>query len=294
MQTVLIANPSARMVGSAVPIEEVVACLTGSGLHVEARLTEKVGDATTFAREAVAAGISRVIVAGGDGTTNEVIQGLAGSDTELAIVPLGTGNIIARYAGLDERTLATSCYVAAQGIVREVDLGRMDQRYFLAIAGAGLDAQITLNLDPWWKQRIGKIAYMAEFVRSMLAQDPLFFRVKTEDQTIEGPMWGVLICNMNEYTWRIHPAPGVREDDGLLDVVLIHRQGFLDFMDLAARMLFSGETAAGHPTATVIRVGAMEIEAEPPAPWQVEGDPHGFTPVSVSVAPRALRLVVSP
>ena len=106
-------------------------------------------------------------------------------------------------------------------------------------------------------------------------------------------MWGVLICNTDEFTWRIRLAPDVRDDDGLLDMMLIHRQGYLDLMDLAARMFFAGEAAKGHPTATVIRAASMQIEAQPPVPWQVEGDPQGLTPVEVAIAPRSLRLVMS-
>lgn len=293
MQATLIANPAARLVKNVVSLDNVVRCLEDSGLELEVHQTNEPGDARRFAAEAVAAGVPRVIAAGGDGTINEVIQSLAATGTELAIVPLGTGNVIARYAGLDDRNYAASCDVAAAGRVVAIDLGLMDKRYFLAVAGVGIDAQVTLNLDPWWKQRVGKIAFVTEFFRSMLMQEPSVFRVTVDDQTIEGPMWGVLICNTNEYTWRLRPAPDVREDDGLLDIVFIHRQGFLDFLDLAARMFLSGETAAGHPTATVIRAGSMHIESNPSLPWQVDGDPLGMTPVSVSVLPKGLKLVVS-
>lgn len=293
MQATLIANPAARLVESVVSLDDVARCLRGSGLELDVRETSEPGDAGRFAAEAVAAGVPRVIAAGGDGTINEVIQSLANTATELAIVPLGTGNVIARYAGLDDRHYVASCDVAAAGKVVAIDLGMMDGRYFLATAGAGIDAQVALNLDPWWKQRLGKIAFVTEFFRSMLMQEPSVFTVQIDDQEIEGPMWGVLICNTNEFTWRVRPAPDVREDDGLLDVVFIHRQGFLDFLDLAVRMFFTGETAAGHPTATVVRAGKMHIESKPPVPWQVEGEPLGMTPVSVQVVPKGLKLVVS-
>ena len=293
MKALLVANPAARLVESPVPIDSIVQCLRGSGLEVEVRLTEKAGDASAFAREAVAAGLGRVVAAGGDGTINEVIQSLARTDTELAIIPLGTGNVIARAIGLDDRDHVASCEVAARGAVRQIDLGVMGGRYFAALAGAGIDAQVTQNLDPWWKQRLGKIAFVSEFFRSIMLQEPHIFRIELDGRVIEGPMWGVLICNTNEYTWRIQLAPDVRDDDGLLDVVIIHRHGFLDLVDLMARMFFSGETAVGHPTATVVRAGQMRLEAEPPVPWQVEGDSLGLTPVEVHVVPRSLRLVVA-
>lgn len=290
---VVIANPAARLVGNVIPVDEIGRCLHISGLQFEVHLTEKAGDAERLAREAVASGARRVVAAGGDGTINEVLQSLARTDVELAIVPLGTGNVIARSIGLEERDLLSSCQTAARECVKLIDLGLMGGRYFAATAGAGIDAQVAINLDPWWKQRIGKVAFMTEFVRSILIQDPHVFRLSLDGKSIEGPMWGVLITNTNEYTWRLRPVPDPREDDGLLDVVLIHRQGFMDLMDLAMRMFVSGETAAGHPTASVTRVGRMEIDATPPVPWQVEGDPHGMTPVAVEVVPKALRLVTT-
>lgn len=290
-RAVLIANPAARLVETHVSVDRLTACLQSTGLQVEVRVTQQAGDARRMAAEAVQAGVRRVVAAGGDGTINEVVQSLAGTETELAIVPLGTGNVFARSIGLDERNLAESCQIAAAGAVRQIDLGLMGGRYFAATAGAGIDAQIAMNLDPGWKQRIGKVAFVSEFFRSTLIQEPHVFRLTMDGRTIEGPMWGVLICNTNDYTWRIRPVPDTREDDGLLDVVLMHRHGFLDFLDLVARMFFSGETAVGHPTASVMRVGRMDIDATPPVPWQVEGDVQGMTPVSVQVVPKALRLV---
>lgn len=293
MKTVLIANPAARLVESAVSTDRIAACLHSAGLAVEMRLTEKAGDAQRFAREAVQAGARRVVAAGGDGTLNEVIQSLAGTDTELAVVPLGTGNVLARYLGLDDHELETACRVAARGRLQQIDLGVMGGRYFAATAGAGIDAQVTQNLDPWWKQQAGKLAFVGEFLRSILLQEPHVFRIAIEGRIIEAPMWGVLICNTNEYTWRLRFSPDARPDDGLLDIVMIHRQGFLDLMDLAARMFFAHESAEGHPTATVLRAGELHIEAAPPVPWQTEGDPQGMTPVQVRVVPQALRLVTA-
>ena len=293
-RAVVIANPAARLVETHVSIERITECLQQSGLQVEVHLTEQAGDGQRLAAEAVQAGVKRVVAAGGDGTINEVIQSLAGTSTELAIVPLGTGNVFARSIGLDERHLADSCQIAAGGQVRTIDLGLMGGRYFAATAGAGIDAQVALNLDPGWKQRIGKVAFVPELLRTILIEDPHVLRLTMDGRTIEGPMWGVLICNTNEYTWRIHPVPDSREDDGLLDVVVLHRHGFLDFLDLVGRMFFSGETAVGHPTASIMRVGHMEMEATPPMPWQVEGEPLGMTPVAVQVMPGALRLVTAP
>lgn len=292
MDTLLIANPQARRVGEGVSVESLAQCLQVQGLAVEARLSQTPDEGEQLAREAVQRGVQRVVVAGGDGTINRVLQGLAGSAVELAIIPLGTGNILAHHLGLRENDLDYACRVAATGQVRTIDLGRLDDHYFVVTAGAGLDAEISLGVDPFWKRRVGKLAFMTEFLRAMVQQEPHIYTVRLGDREIKGPMWGLMICNTNTYSWRIRPAPQAREDDGLLDVVFIHRQGFLDLLDLATRMFFEGETAEGHPTATVLRVGEMYLSSDPPVPWQIDGEVMGQTPVRVQAVPGALRLVV--
>lgn len=292
MNTLLIANPQARRVGEGVSVESLAQCLQAQGLAVEARLSQAPDEGEQLAREAVQRGVQRVVVAGGDGTINRVLQGLAGSAVELAIIPLGTGNILAHHLGLRENDLEYACRVAATGQVRTIDLGRLDDHYFVVTAGAGLDAEISLGVDPFWKRRVGKLAFMTEFLRAMVQQEPHIYTVRFGDREIKGPMWGLMICNTNTYSWRIRPAPQAREDDGLLDVVFIHRHGFLDLLDLATRLFFEGETAEGHPTATVLRIGEMHLSSDPPVPWQIEGEVMGQTPVTVRVVPGALRLVV--
>jgi diacylglycerol kinase (ATP) len=139
---------------------------------------------------------------------------------------------------------------------------------------------------------VGRLAFCGEFFRTVISTEPRAFRIEADGELIAGPMWGVLIGNTNEYTWRMRLSAEAREDDGLLDAVLLHRTGFLDLMDLTARMFIEGESAEGHPNATVLRLGHLTIAADPPAPWQVEGDVGGMTPVDVQVVPGALRLVM--
>lgn len=294
MRAVLIANPAARRIGNEVPATLLLAWLREFGLDAELELTATPEDGERLAREAAAAGLPRVVAAGGDGTINAVLQGLAGTATELALLPLGTGNVMAHSLGLDERNLRHCCEVAARGPVRRIDLGRLNDRYFASMAGVGLDAEIALNLDPWWKQQVGRLAFCGEFFRTLLLNEPRVFRVQIGDEVIEGPMWGVMIGNTNEYTWRVRLSPEAREDDGLLDALFIHRGNFLDMVDLAVRVFFGGEMPEGHPNATVMRVAEMTIESDPPAAWQIEGDVLGQTPVHVQVVPGALKLVAPP
>lgn len=291
MSFVFIVNPGARRVDDEVSVESLEEMLGTLAPGLVVRRTEKAGDAMRFARQAVQDGCRRVMVGGGDGTVNEVIQGLAQSSTAMAVIPLGTGNVLARNIGLDEEDLEAACRIAVEGTVRQIDLGRMDDRFFAAMAGVGLDAEVARNLDPWWKKQVGKIAFLGEFMKRIIIEEPREYKIRLDDREIKGQLWGILIANTTEYTWRVQPSAHARPDDGLLDAVFIHRVGFIELMDLAARMFFSGETAEGHPTASVMRVRKMTIHTASPVAWQTDGEVLGKTPVRVAVVPGALRLV---
>src|SRR6266568_1670274 len=123
-------------------IEELVASLRGAGWRIELRLTQAAGDALNIAREAVEEKVDIVIAAGGDGTINEVIQELVGSETALGVLPLGTVNVWAREMHIP-LNIAGARDVLVHGQTRHVDLGRAKGRYFLLMAGVGLDGELT-------------------------------------------------------------------------------------------------------------------------------------------------------
>jgi len=156
----LISNPkTGRYASRRRPVEELAAQLESLGVKVDVRLTQGPGDATEIAARAARNGSSDVIVAGGDGTINEAIQGLAGTKARLAIIPRGTGNVLARELGLpldDEQALR----IAAQGKSRQIYLGLAidentnESRYFILMAGIGLDASVVKRVQPSLKKRI--------------------------------------------------------------------------------------------------------------------------------------------
>ena len=143
----MIANPtSGSYVHHAHQLEENIAFLRQQQWQVDLRLTEEAGDATRLAREAAAEHSDVVIAAGGDGTINEVIQGLAGTETALGVLPLGTVNVWACEMAIPlDGTGAVD--VLVHGKIRCIDLGRMNERYFLLMAGIGLDGEVTSAVE---------------------------------------------------------------------------------------------------------------------------------------------------
>jgi len=290
--TLLIANPVSGQAAAARSRERLPWLLAEAGLPPTVHITSGPGDATQAARDAVVAGFERVVVAGGDGTTNEVVQGLAGSHTPLGLVPLGTGNVLARQLGLGVDDPEGACRVIAANKQRPVDLGAANGRHFVLMAGAGIDGEVAAQVQGFWKDRLGMWAFVGEFAAQALAHsEQHMFRVVVDGQALERRMWSVLVCNAAQYAWRLSFAPAAQMDDGLLHVVMFHHPGRFQLLSsVVGEWLRGGGTEIPH--VTQFRGRQVEVHADPPAKWQADGETGGTTPVRLEVAHLALTLIV--
>src|SRR5215471_565143 len=156
----IIANPtSGSYTHHAAHLAEVVAFLQQHGWNVALRLTEAAGDARRLAREAVKQQAEVVIAAGGDGTINEVIQELAGTQTALGVLPIGTVNDWAREIGIPLEVKGARA-ILVHGRTRHIDLGCVNEHYFLLMAGIGLDGAITHTVERHPLKRLGVVGYL--------------------------------------------------------------------------------------------------------------------------------------
>ncbi|MBP8953267.1 MAG: diacylglycerol kinase family lipid kinase [Armatimonadetes bacterium] len=294
-RAIIIANPAARGIAHRPgAIGEVADRLRGDGIDTEVILTTGPGHATSAARQAAGQGLDLVVVAGGDGTINEAVQGLAGTDTALGIVPLGTGNVLAWYMGLEREDIPGACRVITQGARREIDLGRLNGRYFINMAGIGLDAQVAADVDPTMKRSMGRLGFMWQFIVTLVIRRPWPFDVRVDNQHVSGRLWSVIICNTPVYTWRVSMAKSAHPADGLLDIVLVHKCARGQLLEDLSAMFLHSSSAADSEHMQVIRGRHLEVRSLPDAPWQVEGEVGGKTPVVCDVAPLALKLAVPP
>ena len=160
VRTALIFNPAARRMqaGRARFVQEVLAGLASEGLKVDVMATCGPGDATRLARGVISGGCDAVIVCGGDGTVNEVVGGLAGSPVPLLVIPGGTSNVLAREIGLP-RLLSDCVALLRRGAIRRIPLGRAGERYFVLMAGIGVDAGIVAASSSLLKRYIGEGAF---------------------------------------------------------------------------------------------------------------------------------------
>lgn len=300
MKAHLIYNPTAGPRDVQRGLKHVRSYLRRRGWSVELQLTEKPGDATTLARAAAQASCDVVVVAGGDGTVNEAVNGLVGTQTALGVLPVGAGNMWAKQLGIPTSTLTHPLRLReaaaglAEGSIRSVDVGQVNDRYFLCWAGIGLDAQITTEMEPRQRRtkRLGVLPYAIAAV--MVARDfqGVRTRVSLNGSVVRGRTLLILVSNIQQYIGMLHVAREARMDDGLLDVFVFKGLGF----QYAVRHLLKIISRRYLQDPRIVHRQARHIEVwtEWAIPVQVDGDPIGTTPVTLKVVPGALRVLVPP
>jgi diacylglycerol kinase (ATP) len=287
----LILNPTAGGVRRGI-VDVIVRLLAGEGLRPTVHLTRGPKDAKAAAERGVAEGFKRIAVAGGDGTVGEVVAGIAGTKTAMGLIPLGTGNALGRELHLPLHDLPLACHIVAQGRTRKMDIGVCNDTPFAIMCGVGFDAEVGLGAEQGgWKKRLGRWAFVGQFVQELYTQRPHDFRVTVDGETIEARLWCVVVCNGSQYSWRLRFAREGRIDDGRLRVVLFEQEGRTQLLSEIAQHWWSRGTSEV-PGARCLVGSSVRVEADPPARWQADGDVRGLSPVDIGVRPKALRLIV--
>jgi diacylglycerol kinase (ATP) len=289
-EAVLIINPAAHNVPSLKRIWEAEDWLREHGWTFRWEQTTAAGQATRFAARAARAGVPLVIACGGDGTLNEVANGLAGTDTAMGALPFGTSNIWARETKISRKP-AEAMMQMATGEIRVIDLGKAGDRYFLLFAGFGIDAEVTAGVSLSIKQRVGAAAYGLSAAREVARwrPRPTVVRLDGEEHHINVLM--AFAGNTRMYAGLTKITPKAVVDDGLLDVCIYQGSGRVDIATHALRTI----TQRHRQAQNVIykRVKRMEFEwGAKSLPVQVDGDALKERPNFVEVVPGAIKVVV--
>ena len=284
MRIVLIANPVAGGDARA-RIERARAWFAANGAAVELVLTGRAGDARRTAAALRSGGCDRLVVAGGDGTLNEVINGLAPSPLPVAFLPLGTTNVFALEAGIP-RDIDPACRVALEGTPRPVCLGRADGERFLLMASAGFDAAVVHRVDLAWKRQAGKLAYFTSALTALRKVPLTGFEVSGDDGLVRSTCQ-VVAGNARFYGGRFSLTPTASLFAERLDVCLFRPMGKFPFL-ISALFLAAGLTPRGverFTTRALVLRGA-------PVPLQLDGDPQGTLPRTLTVTAGEIVLVL--
>ena len=288
----LIYNPTAGALRQDLKqIEKLTAALERRGIAAVPTPTQYAGHATELARQAVADEAPFIIVCGGDGTINEVAQSLVGTKTTMAVWPCGTANVLAEELRLPKNAEALATLIAENSI-RTISVGRAFkpgtdwQRYFLLMAGIGLDATIVQGVNPSLKKLAGQGAYWASGL-DFLARFPLTpFSIRFNDQRHESTF--TVVSNAAHYASLFTIAPGARIDDDKLNVCVFNSQSRLAYLSYAALSLIGGHTAS--PGVVYQETGNVHANSNDEALVQIDGDVMGKLPMDFEIVPEALSI----
>ncbi len=244
-----------------------------------------------LAASAVRAGASLIVACGGDGTINEVAGALAGTDVVLGVVPMGTGNLVAANLGIPtgiEDALAT----LADGVDRRIDVGRVDGRIFLGMAGMGLDAAMIEDAPAGLKRHAGWAAYAVAVVRHLSDRVPAVSVTVDGRRTRYREVGMLLVGNVGRLQAGLVPLPDARPDDGLLDLAAVSPRGPFGWLRVAAAL--HRRRIAGADQAVFRDQGRrISIRTHHPAPCEADGEPLApAARMDVEVWPGALRVRV--
>jgi diacylglycerol kinase (ATP) len=258
--------------------------------------TQHAGHAADLARDAANLGYRAVAACGGDGTLAEVASGLAGSNTPLAVLPRGTANQVAQNLGIP-LDLTQAVDVAVNGRITSIDIGRIGDRAFALVAGAGFDAAVMTAATREMKERWGFAAYVYAAVKQTLTATPRRFHLTVDDRQLEVDAVSVMAANVGELFGKwlplrvpLGPRPTSAWHDGLLDVVILAPRKPQDVAALLWRAALGEFTTSDRLLHFQART--LTIDASPPIAVQIDGDPAGETPVSMSVMRDGLRVLV--
>ena len=280
----IIFNPAARG-EKARSLEEKVRSLSGLDTPL---FTSRPGETVALARQLAQEGHSTIVAAGGDGTINEVVNGIAGLDVSLGILPTGTMNILACELGLPTTQLEQCWEIIQSGFTRSIDLAMANDQYFVQLAGIGLDALAVRETDLNMRKTIGPISYIFAAAQIIGRPAPRLEICFNERETMGGCF--VLVGNGRFYGGPLSFFPNAKNDDGLLDVLVFKHQGYLDIIRYLQGVLIGNH--ADFADIEYRQIHSLRVISDRRIPVEIDGEVSFHTPVQFRVGPSKLRVHV--
>lgn len=275
------------------PLEDIIEVFSRERISITIKTTARTGDGTRLTQESVHQGYSHIIACGGDGTINEVVNGIVDTNVVMGIIPLGTENILAKSMDvpLDTKQACRHFFEASEKIW---DVGVANGRHFLMMSGVGLDARVVHEMEPALKKIMGSLGFILKGAQMLfLDNDKKGTKVKIrfldKNITYESPVWLVVVGNIAYYGGGVKLALKAIPDDGALDVIVIPFSD--DAVDIATRVLeVFTESHLDWGELPYFTSSEFEITTDPPSYCQIDGEILGKTPVHYSIKPLAIKV----
>jgi diacylglycerol kinase (ATP) len=288
MPILLLVNPTAgggRSRGVSLAAAQAIRAL---GHDLDVVLTSARGEVERLAREAAGRGLTRVLVCGGDGTVHEGVNGLAGTDTALGILPGGRGNDLAATLGVPLDPIAAARYLI-ETPTRRIDLGVVNGRRFGTTAGIGFDADVATRTNRGAWRRAGRFAYVGGILASLVAFRAPHLRIRAGDARRDGRYMMCAVSNTGRYGGGVLIAPAASPDDGILDLCLIRHASRLRLLRILPAA-YRGEHVRAAEV-EMLRAVEVEVSADRELPIIADGEAAGTTPARISVERSGLLVV---
>lgn len=262
--------------------------LRQEGWEVDFLYTEAPGHGIALAREAALAGADVVFACGGDGTINEVANGLVDTPATLGVVRGGMGDVFAKEVRVP-REPAAALRLLLDGQRPRFDLGWANERYFLLMAGIGFDGDVVHNTPPRAKRLLGSGSHVLWAFLQLPRYHSPRARLVLDGEALEAPLYWLLLGNTRSYGGVIDIASHARADDGLLEAYLFAGEGVSWALANAARIALRRHEGAAGVSYRRVREVAVETAG---IPVQLDGEDFGVTPAAFGVRPAALPILV--
>lgn len=294
MKTTVIINPVSGLNNTEDVHKQVTDFLNDQSFSYEIVKTKCANDAFEIAKKAVENNSNLIIAVSGDGTINEIINAIADTETCLAIVPNGTGNLLATSLGIPI-DINKALKLIPKNYRKKIDLGKINDHYFSIIAGCGFDAAIMKNIKKGDKKLFGILAYFFEGFKQALIPKRAVFKMVIDSKKIKRRGLIVMFINSgNIFGNLITLVPNASMTDGFLDVCMFSPKHTGEFIPVLWKILTKEnyENKLTKKTALHFKAQNIELQCRPKLPVQADGDFIGYPPIKVTTCPDALEIIV--
>jgi diacylglycerol kinase (ATP) len=272
-----------------------------AGFSIAMDETQKAGDAMTMAKMAIAKGSDFIVAVGGDGTINEIVNGIMQSKSPkkpiLAVLPLGRGNDFVRTFPAS-KNLEQLVEAIKQPIVTQVDVGSLtftglkgtsESRFFINIADVGIGGVVTQIVSSSRRVFNAKVTYTLAILRSLFSFTYKEMKVRADNFSFEGDVMSLCMANGKYFGSGLCIAPSADLFDGKAEIVILEKISLWEFLKHLARVR-RGEKIK-HPKVYYLQTTTCSISATGPCPLDVDGEFVGYTPVEMTMLPAAIRML---
>ena len=290
IKTTVIVNPDSKPRRINKYLEPVLSLLQSNNFKISTYFTCGPGDGYVFAEQALDNGAEVIIVAGGDGTVNEVLNAIVGNDVILGILPFGGSNVLAREMGMPLNPIKAAELILKKN-VKNIDLGVINNRYFSMMASCGYDAYAVGRTSREIKKILHRYAYIWAGIKDFMGYRPTLIEVDLDDGTTKEYASFVVVSNTHFYGGSYQLTPFARIDDGLLDICLYQGRYQLGLVHFVFNMLSQKHLTMSN--VKYYRAKSIQLTSKKHTLVQVDGDILGALPMKAQIVPTALKVFCS-